>query len=67
MTTLIPYKIRVKITHFFNKAEINNKHLIIHLTICHQMMTTIINQVFLHHIHKITVYKNLDIIMHLKI
>ena len=44
--------IRVKT---MNKTKVNSIHLIIHLTIYHQMMMTIINQIFLSHIHKNTV------------
>ena len=67
MTTHLLHKIKVKITQLSNKTELNNKHLIIHLTIYHQMMMSTINQIFLHHIHKNIVYKNLDKIKHLKI
>ena len=66
MTIDIPHKIRLKITLFSNKIEINNKHSIIQ-TIYHQMMTNIIKQMFLHHTHKNIVPKNLDKLKHLKI
>ena len=65
MTIHVPHKIRLKIIHFSNKKEINNKHPIIQ-TIYHQMMTIIINQMFLHHTHKNIVHKNLDKLKHLK-
>ena len=68
------HKTKVKIIHFFsriktisNKTKIIIKHLIIYLAIYHQMMMTTINQIFLHQIHRNTVYNNLDQIMHLKI
>ena len=66
MTIHIPHKIRVKITHFSNKIEINNKHHIIHQIIYHQMMTIINNQLFLQQQHKKIFHKNLDKIKHLK-
>ena len=45
---------------FLQHNRIDNKHLIIHLIIYHQMMMTTINQIFLQHIHRNTVYKNID-------
>ena len=46
-----------------NKTKVNTIHLTIHLIIYHQMMM-IINQIFLHHIHKNTVQNILDRIKH---
>ena len=66
MTIHSPHKIRVKTTHFSNKIEINIKHHFIHQIICHQMMTIITNQIFLHHTHTKIVHKNLDKIEHPK-
>ena len=37
------------------QTKVNAKHLTIHLIIYHQMKMTILNQRFLHHIHKNTV------------
>ena len=67
------HKTKVKIIHFFNRVKIMNKnkvniiHLILHLINYHQMMIIIINQIFLHHIHKNTVQNHLDQIKHPKI
>ena len=54
-------------TKTINKTKVNTKQLIIHLIIYHQMMMTTINQIFLHHIHKNTMYNHLDQIKHPKI
>ena len=66
MTIHIPHKITVKITHFPNKIEINNKPHIKHQNIYHQMMTIITNQILLHHTHKNIVHKKVDKIKQLK-
>ena len=52
MITHVSHKTKMKIIHFSNKLEIRNKtkvnttHLTIHLIINHQMMMTIINQIY---------------------
>ena len=48
-----------KIIHFFNKIKVDNKHPIIPI-IYHQMMMTIFNPTFLHHIHKNIAHKDHD-------
>ena len=65
MTIHIPHKITVKITHFSNKIEINNKHPVIQ-TIYHPMMTITINQIFLHRTPENIVHKSIDKLKHLK-
>ena len=49
---------------YIQQTEIDNKHLSIHLIICHQMTMTITNQIFLHHIHRNTICDNLDQVQH---
>ena len=60
MTIHISHKIMAKTIHFSNKLEINNKHPNIP-TIYHPMITIIINQIFLHHIHENIAHKNIKV------
>ena len=52
---------------FFQQSGINNKHHITRQIIYHQMMTIIINQIFLHHTQKNIEHKILDKVKYLKI
>ena len=74
MTTDEIQQTQVKTTHFFNRIKtvnshnkINKNHPTIHIIIYHQLMMIIINQIFLHHIHKNTVQNHFDQIKHPKI
>ena len=73
MITHVFHETKWKIIQFSNKVKImninkvNTIHLTVHLIIYHQMKMIIINQIFLHHIHRNTVQNHIDQVKHPKI